>query len=61
MKIKIDSDEGRHGEEFCLLTTHNGYQWSGGGYMTLEEIKQLHEFLGDWISGKEAINHVKGK
>lgn len=56
MKIKIKSETVGKVEKFDLLTTHNGYQWSGGGCMTLEDIEQLHDFLGGWIDDKKALS-----
>ena len=42
MEIKIEKERfNEAGDKYTLLTSHNGYQWSGGGIMSLDELKQI--------------------
>lgn len=39
--------------KYLVLTTQNGYQWSGGHALTLRELRLVHEFIGGLIEGIE--------
>ena len=41
MEIKIEKESVRDGGRYSLLTSHNGYQWTGGGLVSLDELKQI--------------------
>ena len=34
---------------YQILTTHNGYQWSGGSALTLDELHELYEGIGSLL------------
>jgi len=47
LKVKIDAD---YGSKFNLLTSHNGYSWSGGAPLTLLELVQVRDELNTFIA-----------
>jgi len=53
MKIRMDYD-GPKAKPYCLLTSHNGKQWFGG-YMSLDQLEQLGEFLIDFVNKSHLI------
>jgi len=59
-KCKINTDQDAyvlsdHGREvgrvpgYSVLTTHNGYQWSGSSTMTRDELEVFSAFLIDYL------------
>ena len=39
---------------YCVLTTTNGYQWSGSTSLTLDELMELYEYIGEVIQREVA-------
>lgn len=34
---------------YTVLTTHNGYQWSGLSTMTMDELEVFHAYITDYL------------
>ena len=58
LKISIEPDKfyERIGKEpkYNLLTCSNGYQWSGGGLLTIDELKQVADEIYSFIDKNKA-------
>ena len=51
MKVEIKKEQGYGGaEKYSVLTSHNGWQWSGGGLMSLDDIKNLRDELTKFLT-----------
>ena len=50
MEVEIKAEIMRQGDKYTVLTSHNGYQWFGGGMNTLQELEQIRDALTKFIS-----------
>ena len=51
IKVKIEEERGYYGaNKYNILTSSNGWQWSGGSSMTLEDIKTLRDELDKFLT-----------
>lgn len=51
MKVEIQKERSYYGDnKYNVLTSHNGWQWSGGSLMTLEDIKTLRDELDKFLT-----------
>ena len=48
-KVKVERERNLKDDKFILLTTANGYQWSGGSALTILNIIEIRDCLDDFI------------
>lgn len=56
MKVRIDVDRYTRDQKNCynLFNTHNGYQWTGMTALTIDELKQIRDYINDFIEEVES-------